>query len=106
MDNATNEDDVLRDKIAHILKAGLETEIGPFPEDSDAFAQLLQRIRDEAGSDLEKKLVIGGFTNYPMGDDHQRCQECIYYLIHRRWCDLPELDVPVEADWWCRLWRI
>jgi hypothetical protein len=35
-----------------------------------------------------------------------RCQECMYYLVHRKWCDLPELFVPVEPDWYCRLWRI
>jgi hypothetical protein len=30
----------------------------------------------------------------------------MYFLVHRKWCDLPELSVPVEAEWWCRLWRI
>ncbi|MBU2732223.1 endonuclease V [Acidithiobacillus ferridurans] len=106
MNHMAHEEDALRAQIAGMLKAGLKTEITPFPEDSNAFAQLLQRIREEAGSDLEKKLVISGFTDYPMGEDQQRCQECMYYLNHRRWCDLPELDVPVEPDWWCRLWRI
>jgi len=101
-----NQDEVLRKEIAKILGAGLETEIAPFPEDNNAFAEILQRIRDEADKDLIKKLIIAGFTDYPMGEDQQRCQECMYYLVHRRWCDLPELDVPVEPDWWCRLWRI
>ncbi len=32
--------------------------------------------------------------------------ECIYYLPHRKWCDLPELPVPVEPQWWCRLWKL
>lgn len=95
-----------RAEIARLLKSGLKTETAPFPEDSTAFSAILQRIRDDAGDDLEKKLIIGGFTDYPMGEDKQRCQECMYYLVHRRWCDLPELDVPVEPDWWCRLWRI
>lgn len=31
---------------------------------------------------------------------------CMYFLVHRKWCDLPELSVPVEPEWWCRLWRI
>jgi hypothetical protein len=30
----------------------------------------------------------------------------MYYLIRRRHCALPELDLPVEPDWSCRLWRI
>ena len=56
--------------------------------------------------DLKSKLVIGGFVDHPYGPEKQRCMECMYYLVHRRWCDLPELAVPVEPDWWCRLWRI
>jgi len=35
-----------------------------------------------------------------LGPDQMRCQECMYYLVHRKWCDLPELAVPVEADWY------
>lgn len=51
-------------------------------------------------------MVISGFVDHPYGPDKQRCMECMYYLVHREWCDLPELAVPVDADWWCRLWRI
>jgi hypothetical protein len=47
-----------------------------------------------------------GFVNKPHGPDLMRCQECMYYLVHRKWCDLPELALPVEPDWCCRLWRI
>lgn len=96
----------IRGQIAQLLRSGLQTETTPFPEDSMAFAAILHRIRDEAENNLTKKLIISGFTDYPVGEDRQRCQECMYYLVHRRWCDLPELDVPVEPDWWCRLWRI
>jgi len=28
------------------------------------------------------------------------------YLPNAKWCDLPELPIPVEPDWWCRLWKI
>jgi hypothetical protein len=35
-----------------------------------------------------------------------RCLECMYYLINRKWCDLPELSVPAKPDWYCKLWRI
>jgi hypothetical protein len=55
--------------------------------------------------DLKNKLIIGGFLNHPYGAEQDRCMECMYYLVHRKWCDLPELAVPVEAEWWCRLWR-
>jgi hypothetical protein len=31
--------------------------------------------------------------------------ECMYFVVHRKWCELPELAWPVEPEWWCRLWR-
>jgi hypothetical protein len=55
---------------------------------------------------LREKLVISGWLLQPYGPDEMRCQECMYYLVHRRWCDLPELSLPAEPEWWCRLWRI
>ena len=73
----------------------------PSNYDSLSFRYAIERLKD-----LKAKLVIAGFTNYPYGEDRMRCQECMYYLVHRRWCDLPELALPVKADWWCRLWRI
>ena len=102
----SNEENELREKIARILGGGLRTETEPFPETEKEFAQLLAELRALAASDLEAKLVRSGFTDKPYGPDQMRCQECMYYLVHRKWCDLPELAVPVEADWWCRLWRI
>ena len=30
----------------------------------------------------------------------------VYYHPHRKWCDLPELPIPVEPHWWCRLWKL
>jgi hypothetical protein len=100
-------DEVLK-KIADLLKSGLKTETEPFPETDKEFAEILVQLRHlEPGErNLEKKLVIGGFTDHPYGPDKQRCMECMYFLVHRKWCDLPELSVPVEADWWCRLWRV
>jgi len=92
--------------IAKLLADGLETQVEPFPETDKEFAGILLELRQLAPDDLEGKLVIGGFLDHPYGEDKQRCMECMYYLVHRKWCDLPELAVPVEADWWCRLWRI
>ncbi|HET6337912.1 MAG TPA: hypothetical protein VFG30_32045 [Polyangiales bacterium] len=100
-------EDVLK-TIAELLQGGLKTETEPFPETEKEFAEILTRLRQiEPGADnLKRKLVIGGFANHPYGPEQQRCMECMYFLVHRKWCDLPELSVPVEADWWCRLWRI
>ena len=99
-------DDQLRDRIAGILGDGLKTQTEPFPETDREFSRLLDELATLPPDDLNGKLVLSGFTNVPYGPDRMRCQECMYYLVHRKWCDLPELAVPVEADWWCRLWRI
>jgi hypothetical protein len=92
--------------IAELLRDGLDTQTEPFPETDKEFAQLLTQLRGVPRDDLRQKLVIAGFVDRPYGPDQQRCMECMYFLVHRRWCDLPELAVPVEPDWWCRLWRI
>ena len=102
----SDKDTAVLDSIESLLRGGLTTETEPFPETQNEFAQILDRLRALPPDDLTGKLVIGGFTDYPYGPEHQRCMECMYYLVHRRWCDLPELSVPVEPDWWCRLWRI
>jgi hypothetical protein len=100
------EEKVLRDRIDKMLAAGLKTQTEPFPEDNHQFAAILAALQRLDPADLKAKLVLSGFTNHPYGEDRMRCQECMYYLVHRKWCDLPELAVPVEPDWWCRLWRI
>jgi hypothetical protein len=98
-----DQENLLRAKIAKLLASGLKTQTEPFPEDNLQFAALLNALPQ---LDLKSKLVLSGFTDHPYGEDRMRCQECLYYLVHRKWCDLPELAVPVEPDWWCRLWRI
>lgn len=101
-----NTDDSLRETIAKMMADGLTTQTEPFPETDREFAKLLEELRDLPRDDLVGKLVVSGFVDQPYGPDQLRCQECMYYLVHRKWCDLPELAVPVEADWWCRLWRV
>ena len=92
--------------IAAMLAGGLKTQTEPFPETAKEFAGILDELRHLDSDDLKGKLVVGGFVDHPYGPDKLRCLECMYYLVHRRWCDLPELAVPVEPEWWCRLWRI
>lgn len=92
--------------IADMLADGLETRVEPFPETEKEFNEILTELRGLPADDLKGRLVIGGFTDHPYGSEKLRCMECIYYLASRKWCDLPELAVPVEPDWWCRLWKI
>ena len=103
---SASDDDRLRDQIGAMMAAGLKTQTEPFPETDKEFGQLLNEVRELAPGDLKGKLILTGFVDQPYGPDQMRCQECMYYLVHRKWCDLPELAVPVEPDWWCRLWRI
>ena len=85
---------------------GLTTQLEPFPETDREFSKLLDQLRELDVNDLRKKLDLSGWKLSPHGEDDMRCQECMYYLVHKRWCDLPELDLPAEPEWWCRLWRI
>jgi hypothetical protein len=93
-------------KMADAMGRGLKTQTEPFPETEKEFAAILDQLRALDPNDVEAKMVISGFADHPSGADKQRCMECMYYLVHREWCDLPELAVPVDANWWCRLWRI
>lgn len=102
----SQDDEGLREQIARLLAQGLATQMEPIPEDSTAFNQIVNDLRALPTESLEEKLVMAGFSDKPYGEDEYRCLECMYYLTHRRWCDLPELDLPVQPQWWCRLWRI
>ncbi|HEX4382073.1 MAG TPA: hypothetical protein VH083_03965 [Myxococcales bacterium] len=104
--NGSEKDSATLQTIAGMLAGGLKTQTEPFPETTQVFNEILVQLRELPAGDLQGKLVIGGFLDKPYGPDQQRCMECMYFLVHRKWCDLPELAVPVEPDWWCRLWRI
>tara|TARA_Y100000815_G_C13214363_1_gene451898 strand:+ start:584 stop:946 length:363 start_codon:yes stop_codon:yes gene_type:complete len=95
-----------RRMIEDLFEGGLETQVDPFPETDKEFSKLLDQLRELGPEDLREKLVVSGWKLTPHGEDEMRCQECMYYLVHKRWCDLPELDLPAEPEWWCRLWRI
>ena len=92
--------------IEDLLNEGLATKVEPFPETDREFAAILDELREFGADELRAKLVVSGWLLKPYGEDEMRCQECMYFLVHKRWCDLPELSLPAEHDWWCRLWRI
>ncbi len=85
-------DKVLLESIAKMLADGLKTETTPVPEDNTQFETIVGRLRDLAPDDVEQKLVISGFVDHPVDD--LRCLECMYYKRHRKWCALPEIDLP------------
>ncbi|GAB5468376.1 MAG: hypothetical protein Kilf2KO_14060 [Rhodospirillales bacterium] len=92
--------------IEDLMTEGLKTDVEPFPETDKEFAALLDELRLLDADQLREKLRISGWLLKPYGEEEMRCQECMYFLVHKRWCDLPELSLPAEPDWWCRLWRI
>ncbi|MEM8608547.1 MAG: hypothetical protein AAGF92_15695 [Myxococcota bacterium] len=94
-------------EIEALLNGGLETEVFPRADDSESFQAIITRLQTSDKS-VESKLVIAGFTLEPIDhhDIEQACETCMYYLVNRKWCELPELDLPVEPEWSCRVWRI
>ena len=104
-------DNKLRGVIADMLSSGLKTEVEPRAYSHEEIMAIVARLQMMDGNDLSNKLVTAGFTVtfYNPGDDeddNQACETCMYYLVHRRFCELPELMLPVEETWSCRLWRI
>ena len=92
--------------IGEMLESGLRTQVEPFPESEKEFLGIVNELRVLDPTDFEGKLVIAGFLDRPHGPDKRRCMECINFLVNRKWCDLPELALPVKPEWYCRLWRI
>lgn len=100
-------DKAAREEIRALLAGSLKTEVFPRADTQTEIMAVLNRLK-AANGNLSDKLVIAGFTLKPIEIEgiQQPCKTCMYYLVHRRYCELPELDVPVEPLWSCRLWRI
>ncbi|HMS41660.1 MAG TPA: hypothetical protein PKE69_15625 [Pyrinomonadaceae bacterium] len=103
------DDNALRDKLGKMLSDGLETDWKNRAYDSESVAKIIGKLEKLAPDDWEQKLIIGGFTDFPYGEEEeieQSCATCMYYLKHRKYCELPSLDCPVEPEWSCIVWRI
>ncbi|MEZ5934070.1 MAG: hypothetical protein R3F54_19465 [Alphaproteobacteria bacterium] len=103
-----SDDDAKRQELAKLLKDGLQTDVTPRADDQAAWNRIIAELRTLAPDDDVGKLKAGGFTDYTYvhHDLEQPCETCMYYLKHRKFCELPELMLPVEPAWSCRLWRI
>ncbi|MCR1347479.1 hypothetical protein NRY68_17145 [Acidithiobacillus ferrooxidans] len=108
-EDAWKEDDRLRQHIADLLRAGLATEFEPRAYDSETVQKVVAELQGLPSDDLQGRLEKAGFmiTSYRSSEGvEESCETCMYYLSHRRFCQLPELMLPVEPEWSCRLWRI
>jgi hypothetical protein len=105
-------DDALRARIERLLVDGLTTDSTRRAYTSEDVVTVCRYLQALAPDDLEGRLAVAGFTRQPYvdpGDEvglEQACATCMYYERHRRFCDLPELMLPVEPQWSCILWRI
>ncbi|MET3523842.1 hypothetical protein [Mesorhizobium abyssinicae] len=97
----------LREQIEALLTQWPQTEAFPRADTHEDVLAVIGRLQ-ATGAELSAKLVIAGFTLQPVEHQgiEQASESCMYYLVHRRFCELPELDLPVEPEWSCRLWRI
>jgi hypothetical protein len=104
--------DTIRNTLQGLLDSGLETEWRQRAYSSDEVNRAVARLQQLDKADYAGKLHVGGFTTAPYTPEEddsgvsQSCATCMYYETHRRYCNLPELDLPVKAEWSCILWRI
>ncbi len=102
--------DVLRDRLSSLLQDGLETESRERAYTSQAVNAIVARLQALRPGDEAGKLRVAGFTAraYECVEEEitQSCATCMYFELHRQFCALPELQLPVRPEWSCRLWRI
>ena len=109
--NDTALDAQQREAIRTSLGAGLPTDWRERAYSDAEIRRVVDALQALAPDDLAGRLRLGGFTLQPyVGAEEpeieQACKTCMYYESHRRWCNLPELKLGVEADWSCIIWRV
>ena len=103
-----NSTEALRKKLQLILESNLEVELLPRAYTHSQILEIISRLQNVEPFDYKTKLQIAGFTLKPWGkgEDEQACEACMYYKVHQKFCEVPELMLPVEPEWSCRIWRI
>lgn len=100
------DDGKVRQEIKSLLEGGLKTEAVPRADTPEQVEAISARLR--AARSLKEKLVSAGFElqAFEEGGIEQECQSCVRFAVHRKFCEVPELLLPVEPEWSCRLWRL
>lgn len=105
------DDATLRMQLQQLLKSGLEVQKEPRAYEHEQILKIVSQLQNLQPDNYKNKLATSGFTLTPYmptadEDDAQACETCMYYKVHRKFCELPELMLPVEPEWSCVLWRI
>jgi hypothetical protein len=102
--------DALRERLQALLADGLPTQWRQRAYTNEQVNSVVSRLQALAPDDYPAKLDVAGFTldAYRSADIElaQDCSTCMYYARAMRFCALPELRLPVQPQWSCRLWRI
>lgn len=105
-------DGPLRQRIERLLSSSPDPAVLPELFGHAAFLATVRELQALPPDDLLGKLVVGRFMLHPyaLPDDldglERSCATCINYERHRRFCNLPELMLPVEPPWSCVVWRL
>lgn len=111
MDAARSDSELVK-RIEQLIADGLKTQWSERAYSAETVNRLVAELQKIAPEDLSEKIDLAGFTMEPFvsgeGEEamEQACETCMYYVVHRGFCDLPELKLPVKPKWSCRLWRI
>ena len=100
-----------RDAIAAALSGGLVTNWAQRAYSDADIHRAIDNLQALALDDLLGRLRLGGAMLGPYAGEEdpeidQACSTCMYYELHRCWCNLPELKLGVEPEWSCILWRV
>lgn len=95
----------MRARVAALLQQAETIGHGALAETEQEQSALIAELRQRRPEDVEGRLRVIGLQSQP-GADGMRCQECEHFELDQKVCKLPDIALPVNPDWWCRLWRI
>ena len=106
-----DDDASARARVAALLAGGLATNWERRAYTSEDVARVAAQLRQVARDDYQTRIRVAGFTphSYHPAEDadiEQACLTCMYFERNRRYCNLPEIALPVEPEWSCIMWRI